>query len=377
MADSNNTTDLVLPIVDLAPFLTDASSPIAHAQCLVAANALITYGAVLVHDPRVPHAANDAFLDLLEDYFAQPTALLARDQRPELGYQVGVTLENTERPRCASHAPCLATIARLDPAERPLDIISAPAADPKSRFFWRIGDPPAAADTAFPLLNAHNVIPDIAACDIKTRWPATMSLWGTTMRGAVDTLADMLAVGLGLEPLVFRAAGARGAHLLAPTASDLHRHGKLDTVLAGFHTDLNFLTIHGRSRYPGLNIWARNTGRRIAVRIPQGNYLLVQAGTQLEHVTGGLIRAGYHEVVVNKATLAAVERRQREAPDRPLIRISSTFFWHLESDYTMRPIEECVRRARELEKGKDIGPDRGYDGGEGYPEMKVGEFVQK
>jgi hypothetical protein len=82
-------------------------------------------------------------------------------------------------------------------------------------------------------------------------------------------------------------------------------------------------------------------------------------------------------VVVNKATLAAVERRQREAPDRPLIRISSTFFWHLESDYTMRPIEECVRRARELEKGKDIGPDRGYDGGEGYPEMKVGEFVQK
>lgn len=93
-------------------------------------------------------------------------------------------------------------------------------------------------------------------------------------------------------------------HLLAPTASDLAKYGQKDTILAGFHTDLNFLTIHGRSRYPGLNIWARNTGQRIPVKIPKGNYLLVQAGKQLEHFTGGLIKAGYHEVVVNENTLA-------------------------------------------------------------------------
>jgi len=37
--------------------------------------------------------------------------------------------------------------------------------------------------------------------------------------------------------------------------------------------------------------------------MPQGNYLLVQAGKQLEHITGGLVKAGFHEVVVNKATL--------------------------------------------------------------------------
>lgn len=46
-------------------------------------------------------------------------------------------------------------------------------------------------------------------------------------------------------------------------------------------TDLNFLTIHGRSRFPGLHIWARNTGKRIAVKLPPG-CLLVQAGKQLE-----------------------------------------------------------------------------------------------
>jgi isopenicillin N synthase-like dioxygenase len=94
-------------------------------------------------------------------------------------------------------------------------------------------------------------------------------------------------------------------HLLAPTASDLVKYHKKDTILAGFHTDLNFLTIHGRSRYPGLHIWARNTGKRILVQFPPtGRYLLVQAGKQLEHLTGGLIKAGYHEVVVNEATIA-------------------------------------------------------------------------
>lgn len=93
-------------------------------------------------------------------------------------------------------------------------------------------------------------------------------------------------------------------HILAPTASDLKLYGKKDTILAGFHTDLNFLTIHGRSRYPGLHIWARNSGKRIPVKLPPtGPYLLVQAGKQLEHLSGGLIKAGYHEVVVNDATI--------------------------------------------------------------------------
>ncbi|PSR76727.1 hypothetical protein PHLCEN_2v8324 [Hermanssonia centrifuga] len=117
----------------------------------------------------------------------------------------------------------------------------------------------------------------------------------------------MAAIGLGLPQETFREAGRYGPHLLAPTASDLNKYGKQDTILAGFHTDLNFLTIHGRSRFPGLNIWARNTGKRIPVRFPAtGRYLLVQAGKQLEHLTGGLIKAGFHEVVVNEATLDAL-----------------------------------------------------------------------
>lgn len=176
-------------------------------------------------------------------------------------------------------------------------------------------------------------------------------------------------------------------HLLAPTASDLEKYGQKDTILAGFHTDLNFLTIHGRSRYPGLHIWARNTGRRIAVTIPRpspsstslssgGSYLLVQAGKQLEHVTGGLIKAGYHEVVVNDSTLNTVAARRRDFPERPLIRISSTFFWHLSSDYDLSPIPALATRAKEMRaRNFDLGRDEGEE--IEYVPMKVGQQVQK
>lgn len=50
-------------------------------------------------DSRVSEDENDKFLDLLEDYFAQPTEQLEEDERPQYGFQVGVTLENTEKPK--------------------------------------------------------------------------------------------------------------------------------------------------------------------------------------------------------------------------------------------------------------------------------------
>lgn len=168
-------------------------------------------------------------------------------------------------------------------------------------------------------------------------------------------------------------------HLLAPTASDLEKYGEKDTILAGFHTDLNFLTIHGRSRYPGLNIWARNTGSRIPVSLPPpaaaGSHLLVQAGKQIEHITGGLIKAGFHEVTVNERTIATMERRRREFPGRPLVRISSTLFWHLGSDFVLEPVEELRERARGVRREQSaLGRDEGEE--KEYLPMKVGHQVQ-
>jgi len=309
-------------------------------------------------------------LDLLEDYFAQPEEVLKQDERPELSYQVGVTLENTEKPKCAVDEPCLKIIERLDPAERPLDI-TAHSPDPKCRFFWKMSEKPP-YETQFPALNASNVVPQ--AEHIRSRWPTVMEKWGKSMKDAVSDLAEMVAIGLDLPPEVFREAGKYGPHILAPTASDLVKYGAKDTILAGFHTDLNFLTIHGRSRYPGLHIWARNTGKRIPVRMPEGNYLLVQAGKQLEHLTGGLIKAGFHEVVVNERTIETIKQRKVEFPDRPLIRISSTFFWHLSSDYDLAPVPSLLERARALKAERlKLGVNEEETV---YQPMKVGRQVQ-
>lgn len=105
-------------------------------------------------------------------------------------------------------------------------------------------------------------------------------------------------------------------------------------MCAGYHYDLNFLTIHGRSRYPGLSVWLRD-GRRIPVRLPAG-CILIQAGRQLEWLTGGLIRAGMHEVVCSDATALAMQRAA--AAHRPLWRVSSTVFAHIRSDVVLEPL---------------------------------------
>jgi len=116
----------------------------------------------------------------MEDYFAQPQLELKKDERPELSYQVGVTLENTEKPKCAVDEPCLKIIEGLDPSERPLDI-SAHSPDPKCRFFWKMSEVPP-YETKFPGLNAPNVVPQ--SDNLKERWPVTMEQWGKSMKSA-------------------------------------------------------------------------------------------------------------------------------------------------------------------------------------------------
>ena len=150
-----------------------------------------------MRDSRVSEEDNGEFLDLIEDYFAQPEEILKQDERPELSYQVsdllktivtqahpvlqvGVTLENTEKPKCAVDEPCLNIIARLEPSERPLDI-TAHSPDPKCRFFWKMSEKPP-YETLFPGLNAPNVVPRDPL--IQQGWTPTMEKWGRSMKTA-------------------------------------------------------------------------------------------------------------------------------------------------------------------------------------------------
>ena len=104
------------------------------------------------------------------------------------------------------------------------------------------------------------------------------------MLDSLYIFAEMAAVGLQLPSFTFTTMMNYGPHLLAPTGSNLNEITTVGSVLAGFHYDLNFLTIHGKSRFPGLFIWAR-TGEKISLEIPD-NCLLIQAGKQMEYLTG-------------------------------------------------------------------------------------------
>lgn len=187
------TPSMDLPVIDLDVYLRQPrDSPAVQAECARAAQALITYGALVLHDSRVASADNDSFLDLLEDYFAQPEADLRRDERPELSYQIGVTLENTEKPKCAVDEPCLDVIRRLQPDQRPLDI-TGHAPDPKCRFFWRMVEKPP-YETQFPGLNAANIVPE--APHIRDRWTPIMDQWGSSMKNA-SVAEPFLRLSLG------------------------------------------------------------------------------------------------------------------------------------------------------------------------------------
>ncbi|KAI8893642.1 hypothetical protein BC833DRAFT_624675 [Globomyces pollinis-pini] len=336
-----------LPVIDLRPFLERADSPEAKAECLKLADAIKTYSAFAIRDPRVSEQENSDFLDLIEDYFNQPTEVKMKDVKPELSYQVGATPSHTELPRCGRDDDCLEMVEKMAPEDRPLDFNET---DPKWRYFWRMGDTP--KETKFAQLNADPVIPE-AFPD----WSNQMNHWGDRMLNAVNVTATMLAIGLGLPADTFTNLAHGGPHLLAPTATDLSLYGKTDTVIAGFHSDLNFLTIHGKSRYPGLHIWTRE-GQKLLVKIPNG-CLLVQAAKQIEFLTGGAIVAGFHEVCVVDSTLTAIERQK--ALGRPTWRISSTLFYHLASDNILEPLD-AFKTEENVKK---------------YPRQYVGEQVQR
>lgn len=89
------------------------------------------------------------------------------------------------------------------------------------------------------------------------------------------TVAEMAALGMGLQKDSFTKLMINGPHKLAPTGSDLVKYD-VGTIFAGFHYDFNFLTIHGKSRYPGLFAWLK-TGEKFTVKVPDG-HLLLQAG---------------------------------------------------------------------------------------------------
>lgn len=70
-----------------------------------------------------------------------------------------------------------------------------------------------------------------------------------------------------------------------------------------------------------------------------------------------------------------MERRKSQSLERPQIRISSTFFWHLSSDYDLSPISVLRERAEAMRSSAtNLGLKEDVVV---YEPMKVGEQVQR
>ena len=110
-------------------------------------------GALVVRDPRVDSRHNARFLDVMEAYFSQPVEQKMKDARPHLHYQVGITPEGIERPRCLNDPAIRGIISALGEVDGGRNAPRPPhGPDPKWRYFWRLGERP--TQTRFQELNA-------------------------------------------------------------------------------------------------------------------------------------------------------------------------------------------------------------------------------
>jgi isopenicillin N synthase-like dioxygenase len=312
----------VVPVVGTDSFLNRKGEYLL--DCKKVIKAFEETGCLIIRDPRVNQSHNDEVLTMMEKFFDDRSKKYykkepVKDIFPQYSYQVGATPELKERAR--THCELA---EKMTGDNKPITECPPPL-DAKWRYFWKIGEQNTEEDdnTINPPQHFPEDFPE---------WEEVMNRWGYLLIDCCTTVAQMLAVGLDFPEETFTEKLKKGAHLLAPTGSDLEKYD-VGTIFAGFHYDFNFLSIHGKSRYPGLYIWLKD-GTRVPVSVPDG-CLLLQAGKQLEYLTGGLIKAGFHEVIYTEKTKLAKEKALAEG--RIPWRISSTLFCHIRSNVILQP----------------------------------------
>ncbi len=280
---------------------------------------------------------NNNFLDLMEKYYELPDKIKKEHVHKELHYQVGLTPEFVEMPRDYCY------VALEAGAQKPSD------KDPKARWFHRVTD--IEENTEFHNITGNNVIPKQF-----NEWETTFNELGNEFMKVHDKLLSILETELNLPENYLTSLCHNGNHMIAPTFSNLNKYGTLGQILAGFHKDISFLTMHGKSRFSGLNIWTKEM-EKITVNVPDG-YMFIQAGRQLEYLTGGNIVAGFHEVIVNENTLKQIKNAKENNKSR--IRVSSTFFTHINSDKYLEVLPQYQTEKTLTE----------------YPKIKEGKWLQ-
>jgi isopenicillin N synthase-like dioxygenase len=85
------------------------------------------------------------------------------------------------------------------------------------------------------------------------------------------------------------------------------------------------------------------------VKVPNG-CLLIQAGKTFEHITGGYVLAGLHEVVYTEKTREAFIKAKEE--EKRTWRVSSTMFTHFRYNVDCSPMPELEHLYSDMSESK-------------------------
>ncbi len=310
---------------------------------LALVDALHDNSAALVRFPGLDDEGplNAAYLAKMQEYYSQPWDVLKKDFYPEQFCQLGISPAGHERtvakPSDWQHLP------KTEWPQWPKGGFAQYMAhgknggDQKLRvFFGGLG--PAPENTLFSMLNHQHGYPETYVPLLDVLKPQ-----GALLLRGIKLACERIAEGFGWPAdTIWGQRMAVGPHLLAPTGTKITYamqrsllNGGHPIIAAGFHRDCNLLTIHNRANAGGLHAWVG--GKRMRVVVPDG-YLLIQVASQLESLTGGFLKAGFHEVVIDKDVV--MQLQALNGFKDTLIRVSSTVFGHGNSDYAADPVRQ-------------------------------------
>ena len=121
-----------------------------------------------------------------------------------------------------------------------------------------------------------------------------------------------------------------GSNYLSPPGVDLSK-SKRGSVITGFHRDFGLITAQAKTRFPGLMAWLL-TGEKVDINIPD-EHLLIQGGKQLEWLSGGYLKAGFHEVIHTSAVESQVKHNLKAG--KSTWRVVSSLFSYVKGDRSL------------------------------------------
>ena len=167
----------------------------------------------------------------------------------------------------------------------------------------------------------------------------TMRKVSLVMEKTGDAVLDALSLSMGLEEKDSIKKFTKYGDHYTQNLCTLNIHEKpVGNVISKLHFDRELLTVHTRSNYPCLILYTtEEKSRRIVAKPPPGS-LCVQAGLQLEWLTGGYFASGFHEVIVTEEAKEKAIESVKNGGDGH--RISQTTFIRCENETMVGPYDK-------------------------------------